>query len=47
MFLDYLENCENHSSLCHWCMSKKQSGPIDFFEVIGAIPYLFGAYDFC
>jgi hypothetical protein len=28
-------------------MSKKQSGPIDFFEVIGAIPYLFGAYDFC
>jgi hypothetical protein len=31
MFLDYLENCENHCSLCHWCMSKKWSGPIDFF----------------
>jgi len=23
MFLDYLENCENDSSLRDWCMSKK------------------------
>jgi hypothetical protein len=35
MFLDYLKNCENHSSLCHWCMSKKWSGPIDFLRLKG------------